>query len=222
LEALLRRMAPWSEFVLVTGLAFGPFIASSLRVALGAPTSGAFSAAALQYLLVYEVAMLALIGLILAARGRTLAWITPRPSWRDPAYAAALALTAYLSYWLAWQLAAHLVDMQGAAQRAVKIFHNQADWATIVLQSLVNGFFEEALVAGYVISFLKEKRGFWFAVNVSAGIRLSYHLYQGPIGVAGLVPLGLIFGAWYAKTGRLWPLVIAHVAMDIVGLAHYR
>jgi membrane protease YdiL (CAAX protease family) len=49
-------------------------------------------------------------------------------------------------------------------------------------------------------------------------IRLGYHLYQGPFGVVAIVPLGLILAYWYAKNGKLWPLIVAHAAIDLVGL----
>jgi membrane protease YdiL (CAAX protease family) len=57
------------------------------------------------------------------------------------------------------------------------------------------------------------------AINISAGIRLSYHLYQGVAGVLGLVPIGLLFGVWFARTRQLWPLIVAHAILDFLGLA---
>ena len=38
------------------------------------------------------------------------------------------------------------------------------------------------------------------AVNISAAIRLSYHLYQGVAGVLSVVPMGLLFAIWFART----------------------
>ena len=84
-----------------------------------------------------------------------------------------------------------------------------------------DGFFEELFVCGYLISALKEKRGFAMAVNASAALRISYHLYQGTIGVLTIVPMGLIFAYWYARTGRLWPLIVAHATMNLIALMAY-
>jgi len=84
--------------------------------------------------------------------------------------------------------------------------------------SIVNALYEEIFVTGYVVTALKQARSDWFAVNVSVGIRLAYHLYQGQMGVLTVLPLGLIFGFWFARTGRLWPLVVAHAAMDMLAL----
>ena len=56
------------------------------------------------------------------------------------------------------------------------------------------------------------------AVNISAALRLSYHLYQGVAGVLALVPTGLLFAVWFVRTRQLWPLIVAHAMMDLVGL----
>jgi len=56
---------------------------------------------------------------------------------------------------------------------------------------------------------------------MSLAIRLTCHLYQGAAGVIGIVPLGFIFTYWYARTGRLWPVVLAHALFDVAGLWPY-
>ena len=53
---------------------------------------------------------------------------------------------------------------------------------------------------------------------VAAGGRLEllrglYHLYQGGRAGGGLA-MGLVFGYVYHRTGRLWPLIIAHALID--------
>lgn len=62
----------------------------------------------------------------------------------------------------------------------------------------------------------------WFAANVSAGGRLLYHLYQGPLAVVGILPSALLFGYWFARAGRLWPLVVAHAILDALAVAAYQ
>jgi uncharacterized protein len=78
--------------------------------------------------------------------------------------------------------------------------------------------FEEVFVCGYVVSALKERTGVTFAVNVSAGIRVFYHFYQGSLGLLAIAPMALLFGYWFARTGRLWPLIVAHALQDFIGL----
>jgi membrane protease YdiL (CAAX protease family) len=50
-------------------------------------------------------------------------------------------------------------------------------------------------------------------------VRLLYHLYQGPIGILMAVPMGLLYGYVYSRTRQLWPLVVAHVLLDLIGLS---
>jgi membrane protease YdiL (CAAX protease family) len=58
----------------------------------------------------------------------------------------------------------------------------------------------------------------WVAINTSVVVRLLYHLYQGPIGIMTIVPMGLLYGYVYSRTRQLWPLVVAHVLVDLIGL----
>jgi len=37
-----------------------------------------------------------------------------------------------------------------------------------------------------------------------------------------LVPEGLVFATWFARTGRLWPLIAAHALQDLLGLLYGR
>jgi membrane protease YdiL (CAAX protease family) len=59
-------------------------------------------------------------------------------------------------------------------------------------------------------------------VNVSVALRLVCHLYQGTLGVLSVIPVGLIFAYWYVRTGRLWPLIVAHALLDFISLAAFR
>ena len=37
----------------------------------------------------------------------------------------------------------------------------------------------------------------------------------------GNIIMGLVYGFFYAKTGRIWPLVIAHFLIDAVAFVGY-
>ena len=56
---------------------------------------------------------------------------------------------------------------------------------------------------------------------VSAGIRGSYHAYQGFAGIIGNFVMGLVFGWAYRKWGRVMPLIIAHFILDAVSFVGY-
>jgi membrane protease YdiL (CAAX protease family) len=86
---------------------------------------------------------------------------------------------------------------------------------------LINPIFEELIVVGYLIPVLEKMKNLTFAINVSVMIRLLYHLYQGPVGVVSIVPMGLLFAYWYAYKRNLWPLLIAHFIEDLLGLVYF-
>src|SRR5262249_838397 len=103
----------------------------------------------------------------------------------------------------------------------LRIAAGHFDWTRVIAVSIVNPVFEEMFVCGYLITVLKERFGVTTAVNVSAGIRVFYHLYQGAMAVVGITPLALLFGYWFARTGRLWPLIVAHALQDFIAFAYH-
>lgn len=98
-------------------------------------------------------------------------------------------------------------------------------WWTIpvlVLAALENGFLEEVLVVGYLLTRLRQLRvDPWLAVLLSALLRGSYHLYQGYGQAIGNFLMGLVFGVLWLRWRRLWPLVGAHTLIDVGAFVGY-
>ncbi|KRA21120.1 MULTISPECIES: type II CAAX endopeptidase family protein [unclassified Lysobacter] len=215
----IRSLSPRSEFVVVIGLAFGWALLSSLQSVLsGAPaqTDAAytFSAADLWSVLIVELTVIAMLGYFLRLRGWTMAHFGPPAQAGDAVPALVLVAASILSY----QLLATLALSSGTALKPAQTTPD-VGWTAILATSAVNGFYEEIFVCGYVLVALRERWGLWPAIHVSTAIRVAYHLYQGSAGVLGIVPLGLLFAGWYARTGRLWPVILAHVLLDVIALA---
>ena len=85
-----------------------------------------------------------------------------------------------------------------------------------------NGFLEEMLVIGYLLTRLGHLRvrAGW-AVGFAAVLRGSYHLYQGYGGFLGNALMGVIFGLVFLRWRRVWPLAVAHSLIDIVVFVGY-
>ncbi|AZA10503.1 CPBP family intramembrane glutamic endopeptidase [Corynebacterium gerontici] len=101
----------------------------------------------------------------------------------------------------------------------------QAWWSVPVLIALAfaNGFAEESVVVLWFITRLRELGcSAWVAMTAQAVLRGSYHLYQGPSAGLGNLVMGLVFGAYFYKTGRVWPLIIAHTLIDVVAFVGYQ
>jgi membrane protease YdiL (CAAX protease family) len=92
----------------------------------------------------------------------------------------------------------------------------------LVLSAAQNGILEEVVVVGYLLSRL-DKLGVrpGAAIAISAVIRGSYHLYQGVGAFAGNAAMGVIFGIFYRKYGRVMPLIVAHTLIDAVTFVGY-
>lgn len=92
----------------------------------------------------------------------------------------------------------------------------------LLLSAFQNGFAEEIVVVAFMLTRLQQCR--WSterSILASATLRGSYHLYQGFGGFAGNFVMGLIFGWWFKRTGRVLPLVIAHFLLDAFSFVGY-
>ncbi|MCT7661557.1 CPBP family intramembrane glutamic endopeptidase [Mycobacterium deserti] len=92
----------------------------------------------------------------------------------------------------------------------------------LLLVSFGNGWAEEVIVVGFLLTRLRQlKVNPVAAVLLSSLLRGAYHLYQGFGAGLGNFAMGLVFGAVWMRTGRLWPLVIAHTLIDAVAFVGY-
>lgn len=93
-----------------------------------------------------------------------------------------------------------------------------AHWWTVpvlILSAMRAGIVEEVIAVGYLAERLRRLGwGPWTFIIASALLRGTYHLYQGIGAFVGNLAMGLLFGWIYTKTGRLLPLVIAHILID--------
>ena len=100
-----------------------------------------------------------------------------------------------------------------------------AYWWTVpvlVLHALKNGLIEEIVVVGYLMTRLRELS--WppgAVLGCSAVLRGSYHLYQGFGPFLGNTVMGLVFGEYFRRRGRVMPLVVAHTLLDVVSFVGY-
>lgn len=91
-------------------------------------------------------------------------------------------------------------------------------WWTVpvlLLRAIDAGVTEEIIVIGYLFARLADLGwGKWQIIVASALLRGTYHLYQGFGAFIGNTIMGLLFGWLYSRTGRVLPLVIAHILID--------
>lgn len=92
----------------------------------------------------------------------------------------------------------------------------------LVVLAFANGWAEEVIVVGYLLTRLRQLQvPAAAALACSAALRGAYHLYQGFGAGLGNVAMGLVFGYAWQRTGRLWPLIVAHGLIDSVAFVGY-
>jgi membrane protease YdiL (CAAX protease family) len=218
IAALPRRI----EFAIVVFFAFGDPIVGSVWRAFHPTTAPHHTELTLRALIIIELILLGGLGAFLYARGWSLKTVGLKVTAVDTLIGIGLALLAYVVFAFAWTLFA--AAWPRGAEIAMQFrFANPGSLtlATAIVGSIVNPAFEELFVTGYVMTALRRMGREQLAFNASVGIRLTYHLYQGVLSVLSILPLGLICAFWYARTGRLWPLIVAHAFMDFVALMQF-
>jgi len=95
------------------------------------------------------------------------------------------------------------------------IFYPSSPFWQLLPATALSTFWEELLFRGYFLSRLREQLGnYWAPIFFTAAMFAFWHWGQGPVGMINGAIVGLVFGAAYAITGRIWPTVIAHLAYD--------
>ncbi len=101
---------------------------------------------------------------------------------------------------------------------------NPAWWTipVLTLSALRAALTEEVIVVGYLFTRLRALGwNTWTIILSTAALRGAYHAYQGFGAIVGNVAMGVVFGWVYHRWGRVMPLVIAHMLIDIVAFVGY-
>lgn len=201
------------EAAVVVTICFGLSIVASLQaMASGFRATGAFTDTSLLWLIASELVLAGAALAFLHLRGFAIASLLPTPTLRGGIAGVAL-------FFGAWLIGSLLVAPFAAGQPEQPIDKMMAEASLsmpiLVAMALVNGAFEEIFLLGFLARAL---RGFGLAIalGVPTLVRVSYHLYQGPLGALWVFAVGLVFAVYYARTVQLWPPVFAHVLWDIV------
>ena len=218
MRQLILRLPQQGEIAIVLLGAFGLFILNNALFLVHPTAAPPISQQHLEFLLLFESITLGLLWFFLYTRGWTIDRIGLHPTARDTLIGLGLVPAFYVVYVFVWWIA------YTAGYRPSYLGHYQALVSSGIALPIaasvciVNPIYEETFLCGYIITTAKGMNRTTAGVNLSVAVRLACHLYQGGAGVLGIVPVGLIFAWWYARTGRLWPLFVAHAVLDAIGL----
>lgn len=210
----LKELSWGSELAMVLLLGFGLFIYSSTRslffIASASHNTVLYSITSLgsYTIVIYELIALSLISYILKIRGWTLKDFNLQLTVRLFYVALLLMILRNFIGGISIKIfeSLHVTDAKVLSQVQYGL---QADWISIVLIVVINSVFEEFLLVGYLF---KRLEAFHPVVIIGCGIliRMLFHSYQGPMMFFSIIPLGLVYGYYYYRYRKIWPLVIAH------------
>jgi membrane protease YdiL (CAAX protease family) len=149
-------------------------------------------------------------------RGWRLSHITLAFERADVWRALVIALATFATNALS-RLVLYLLSPAAASDISSIHFTGTVSGWVIALAVVIDPLFEEALFLGYTITAL-ERYGVAVAAVTSVGLRALVHAYQGPLAVVTIAPVGAVFLYFYLRRRSIWPIVLAHAAIDTVGL----
>ena len=91
--------------------------------------------------------------------------------------------------------------------------------AVIVAIAVIDPIFEEFLWLGYAIPAIANRAGVGVAFAMSVFFRVLAHTYQGRLALIAILPVALVLTWYFVRTGRLWPVVVAHIFQDAIALS---
>ncbi len=99
------------------------------------------------------------------------------------------------------------------------IIDDRADavWTSLMLgpAQVTTALVEEPIVVGLlVLVLIAARRPAWEIYTVAVVAKVAYHAYYG-LPVLAMVPAALVIVWLYHRTGRLWPIIVAHAAYNL-------
>jgi uncharacterized protein len=203
------------EFLIIIGLTYGPLVSAQLLTFSSRELPDVFTNNSLLSLVIFELLAGGLVLAALRFNGR-------RFSDHDMEFTATTVVHGLLLCVASMLAESILYDpVLFAAGTAVEqpalSTPSALSLPIVLLVSLVNPLFEEGILLAYVVLALRSQ-GLQTALGVSLILRLATHLYQGPLAAIGVFPMGLLFFAYYWRTKKIWPPVLAHALLDFIPL----
>jgi membrane protease YdiL (CAAX protease family) len=175
------------------------------------------------FTIIHMVLALTLLNKVMSARGSSYHDLGITISWHQALGGLALAIAAVIVSALAKELIASILPAKDHhLLQAKNVGHVTAVFSPLLLVLLIiNPFCEELIVRGFMMTEVFSLTGskIWTIV-ISVLFQTSYHLYQGLIPALLTGVVFLFFSTFYFQTGKLSPVIVAHLILDLAILAH--
>lgn len=145
-----------------------------------------------------------------------------------------LLLFTYGGFWLLSQLSKLVVWLMGRSPYSFLAalfipahiplprdgFH--IHWTILIACVVLNAFYEELVYMGYGFNLWAAKYGPRTAILFSLLARLAIHTYQGTEHILPIIVWSFIFGVWYRYRRKVWPLILAHLLIDLISFGQLK
>ena len=214
MNRLIKKLSPSAELAIILIIGFGYFIYSSTRIFLilntgySHPVSLNLTSYNNLYIVSYEVIALLIIGYILKVRHWKIADFNLKFVFKMIWIG---LLIMIVERFISGFVLRILIEFSGVGNSSINQVHfnEQSNWIVILFFLVINSFYEEFILLGYLFKRL-EKFHPAIIIGFSMVIRLLCHTYQGWAGIIQIIVFGLVFSIYYYKYKKLWPLIIAH------------
>lgn len=141
---------------------------------------------------------------------------TPYRSWGQGWQVFVCAFAAIVTWMVGMNL---LSGLMPEAAVGGPVIEDRADavWTVLMLgpAQVTTALVEEPIVVGLLVVLLTAaRRPAWEVYTLAVLAKVAYHLTYG-LPVLALVPAALVIVWLYRRTGRLWPVILAHAAYNL-------
>lgn len=208
-------------------LAFSVPVIGSILMFAGAWHPAVASRSRMIWKVVYELIALAALYFVLLRQNRRFSSIgfSSAPSFVDFGHSVVLFFGSYFASAVVYGLAVTTYVQSTGHSPAIWDRYSDVlgDPSSIVALFfvLLNPFYEELLVRGFLITEVTEIASPIVAIVASVALQTSYHLYQGIPSAVALSASFFVLSVYFCRTRRLIPVILCHLYMDIFCLLMY-
>ncbi|MFY8110013.1 MAG: CPBP family intramembrane glutamic endopeptidase [Bacteroidia bacterium] len=210
----------FNEFIIVIGLGFGLFIYSSTYNAFfnsKAEISQTYNSYDFIFICLYELLVISIIIKYLKHRK----WIYNdfNLHFSLGMILVALSLIVFreiLGFILTFIFEQTEILKASEKETEINIY---SGFFSILLITIINSIYEEVLLIGYIFKRL-EKLHPALVISISFIIRESFHTYQGLENLPMVLSISIVFGLYYYKFKKLWPIILAHGISNSIKFAN--
>jgi CAAX protease family protein len=219
-KTIVMRITPKIELLIILIIGFGFPIYTSTYSSLMLSTEPnqswlyKFTSNDFYYTILYEAIALLIIICFLKLRGWSLNDFNLGFTYRLIFVALLLVFISNVLKIIIYTIAELFIIETDISTKHIQ-YNLDANWISILLILIINSLYEEIILIGYLFKRL-EKYNPIIIIGLSLLIRESYHSYQGLQGMLLIIPLGLVYGYYYYKYKKLWPIVLGHAFNNLL------